>query len=44
MERDYHDSRNDVIDLAVASEVTNGSGDQAIDVPQGQPLAGILDD
>ena len=44
MEREYDKSDSDVIELGVASEVTNGIGQGRLDAPDKQPAAGLLDD
>ncbi|PZU12171.1 MAG: hypothetical protein DI606_10060 [Sphingobium sp.] len=44
MERTYGKSDEAVVELGVASKVTNGQGQRLTDSPQGQSAAGILDD
>jgi len=44
MEREYEAADNGVIELGVASEVTNGVGQGSIDLPAKQQAPGILDD
>ncbi|RSU54810.1 benenodin family lasso peptide [Sphingobium yanoikuyae] len=44
MEREYDKSSADVIELGVASAVTNGVGQGSIDLPAKQQAPGILDD
>lgn len=44
MERAYDKSDDAVIELGVASKVTNGQGQRLTDNPQGQSAEGILDD
>lgn len=43
MEREYDKSNADVIELGVASEVTNGFGSGELDTPDQQLQPGILD-
>ncbi|MFC3215487.1 benenodin family lasso peptide [Novosphingobium panipatense] len=44
MEREYEATDDGVIELGVASHVTNGSGDFLTDNPQGRQQPGILED
>ena len=44
MEREYDEFDDTVIELGVASEVTNGQGQRLTDNPQGRSAEGILDD
>ena len=44
MEREYEAADNGVIELGVASEVTNGDGNRLTDSPQGRQQPGILED
>lgn len=40
----FEDRDDGVVELGVASEETKGHGLIQADLPQGQPVAGILDD